>query len=594
MARFYGVLLLLVAAQARAEVNQCHVVEVRLTPGMVASSLTTRHEASQIVAWVETLDGTYVDTIYITQQTGRYGLGNRPGRYDFNSGPMWPYGRRTTTFPVWTHRKTPSTFPEVVFQNVEGVNQTCQTNCLNQGKPLSQCMSECANPAECESLINDPAAPQPMAFADCGDNNLSHPFDQSSREAHYCQPYQPNDPKWLQADAMTCATIAFTDKGKFSESGRVSMYPPRGDLIRAQPDAPSVDMFREMDRFDAVSQATPPPNLAAKIVWSIPHDLPNGEYVMWLEVAQAFDHNATYNTTAYPAPPSSGSKAIYWSSYGMPYRGQPSIVYKVPFTIGDVATTTTTNTYIGYGDPMGLDGVLRPPDATITTDVPGSGASRLTLVAEGGTQYRVLVNARPEYDYAIPGTPDRLQPMIIGPTNTTLRFIAPGDDGELGQVLGYEVRYMANREMTEANFSEGSIAATTIQPVPAGQLQTVELTGLLPETDYWIGIRAFDDCQNTSSVSIVKVTTADRLVGTVDWCFIATAAYGSLMANDVELLRHFRDSFMKRTILGELAIESYYTFGPAVAGVVGESDLLRATARDALRPLIERVRKLSY
>ena len=593
MSRFFAVLPLLAAATARAELNQCHVVEVKMKPGMVASSLTSRHEPSQIVAWVETVGGSYVDTIFITQQTGRYGLGNRPGRYDFNSGPMWPYGRRTPTFPVWAHRKTPLTFPEVIFQNVEGADQSCMTNCLNQGKTQSQCQSECANPPECESLINDPMSPQPMAYADCGDNNLSHPFDHSSRESHFCQPYQVSDPKWLQADAMTCATVAFTDKGKFSQA-KLSVYPPRADLIRGAPDAPSVEMFKALNQFDAISQATPVPNAAAKIVWSIPKELPTGDYVMWLEVAQAFDHNATYNTAAYPPPPSTGPKGIFWGSYGLPYRGQPSIVYKVPFTIGDVMTTSTTAAYAGYGDPVGVDGMLRAPDMTITTDVAGSGADRLMLVTEGGTQYRVLVNARPEYDYALPGAPTRVQPLTIGATDLKLRFIAPGDDGELGKVLGYQVRYMANREMTAENFLDGSLAATTIDPVTSGQLQIVELTGLLPETDYWIGIRAFDDCQNTSDVTIVKVTTADRVVGEVDWCFVATAAYGSVMANDVELLRHFRDSFMKRTIFGELAIESYYTFGPALAGMVGESDLLRASARDALAPIIERVRRLSY
>jgi hypothetical protein len=133
-----------------------------------------------------------------------------------------------------------------------------------------------------------------------------------------------------------------------------------------------------------------------------------------------------------------------------------------------------------------------------------------------------------------------------------------------------------------------------VTPVEPGFMQVVELTGLLAETDYWIGIRAFDDCRNTSTLQVVKVTTADREVAAVDWCFVATAAYGSAMANDVELLRHVRDTLMKRTIFGELAIETYYTFGPALAGVVGESDLLRATARTVLRPIVAAVRGLRF
>jgi hypothetical protein len=47
-------------------------------------------------------------------------------------------------------------------------------------------------------------------------------------------------------------------------------------------------------------------------------------------------------------------------------------------------------------------------------------------------------------------------------------------------------------------------------------------------------------------------------------------------------------------VLGELAVEAYYTFGPPVAGVIGESDLLRTMVRTMLEPLVDAVRKLRY
>jgi hypothetical protein len=148
--------------------------------------------------------------------------------------------------------------------------------------------------------------------------------------------------------------------------------------------------------------------------------------------------------------------------------------------------------------------------------------------------------------------------------------------------------------MTTATFADAMAVAATVIPGDPGTVQTLQLDGLLPETDYWIGVRAYDDCQNTSNVSIMKFTTADRQTGEVNACFVATAAYGSIMANDVELLRHFRDSMMRSTALGELAIETYYTFGPAVAGVVGESELLRMTARDVLGPIVGWVRGVAF
>ena len=567
--------LLVFAARAEAEVGQCHVVDVKFTPGMPLPTAGQRHEPSQIVIWVETADGEYKHTVFVTQQVGRFGLANRPGRFDFNSGPMWPYGRRETVFPVWAHRK-PEKFQAVVFQNCCGYDL------------------ESDDPDYCQTLVNDPSIPVPRdrAYSDCAENNLSHPFSDSSREPHFCQPFQPTDSKWVKADAMSCATIAFTDKGKFSTS-RTSLYPPRVDLSRTVNDSPSVELYRAMNPFDAVSGATPVPGLPATITWPLPDDMTPGNYVLYVEVAQAFDHNATYSTDAYPSPTGTGDQSINWSSYGLPYRGQPSIIYKAPFVIGDTMSTGTTMTYEGYGDPTGADGAIRPPDSTITTDTPGSGASRLQLVSEDGLMYRLYVNARPELDFALPSTPEHLEVVSVKSTAATLRFVAPGDDGQLGKVSGYEIRYLANTPLTEANFQDGLALAAAVTPVEPGALQTVELAGLLPETDYYVGIRAFDDCRNTSALTVIEVTTADRAVGEVGWCFVATAAYGSLMANDVELLRHVRDSLLQKTILGELAVETYYTFGPAVAGVIGESDALRGIARDMLAPVIAWVRRLA-
>ena len=105
-----------------------------------------------------------------------------------------------------------------------------------------------------------------------------------------------------------------------------------------------------------------------------------------------------------------------------------------------------------------------------------------------------------------------------------------------------------------------------------------------------MGIRAFDDCRNTGDIQMTSFKTPARAIGEVDACFVATAAYGSVMAADVQMLRHMRDSVLRKSVLGELAIETYYTFGPAVAGVVGESELLRATAREALEPIVRFVR----
>ncbi|MBS1121138.1 MAG: Fibronectin type domain protein [Deltaproteobacteria bacterium] len=519
--------LFLAPGGATAQGN-CTVVDVDFTP----AANSQNPSAPQIVAWIEDTSGNYLDTIYITQLTGTFGIGNRPGRFDFNSGPNWPYGRRPTVFPVWSHRHGLS-WDEVVFQNAD-------------------------------------------------ESNLSHPFNNSSREAHFCRPLMPTEEAW---DAVTCASQAYTDKGVLKPGGNKSFYPPRNDVARATPDDPSVDMYDVLNPFDAVSQATPPAGTPATISWPVPETLPFGDYVLFVEVSREFDMNASYNETVF-APPD----GIPWAEYGLPYRGQPSVVYKMPFALNAASTTALVSDYLGYGDPDGVDGNVRAPDDTITTNVPGSGAARLQLVSRDNSTYRVRLVSKPQVDFDPPAGPGALQLVTSTSRDATIGFVAPGDDGTVGKVTKYEIRMLAGQDMTAETFETGTLVTTPVVPVIAGTPQSFRLDGLLPETDYSVGIRAFDDCRNTGEVSVLSFTTAPRDVGDVDACFIATAAYGSVMASDVELLRHFRDSLLRKTVLGELAVETYYTFGPAVSGVVGESDLLRATAREVLRPIVRRVR----
>ena len=522
------VALVLAPTPAAAEGN-CTTVELQFLPAVQAGNPF----APQIVAWLERPDGTFVETIFITQQTGTFGIGNRPGRYDFNSGPAWPYGRRVTVFPVWAHKHGLS-WDALVFQNDD-------------------------------------------------DSNLSHPFNESSREMHFCRPLQPEEP---QFDAMTCASQAFTDKG--APGTGTSKYPPRNDLQRETPDHPSVELYAMLNPFDSVSQATPPAGTLATVSYAVPETLPAGDYVLMLEVSREFDMNGTYNPQTFPPP-----AQIPWSDYGEPYRGQPSVLYRVPFTLAsDGERTAIAVDYVGYGDPDGLDGNVRVPDSTITTDVAGSGAARLQLVSRDGETYRVRVVARPQEDLAAPGIPADVQVLDASANRATISFIAPGDDGTTGRARRYEIRYLASGEITPETFDTGTLVSTVVVPANAGGTQTFALEDLLAETEYSVGIRAVDDCSNVGELAVLNFITEPRDAGQVDACFIATAAYGSTMANDVGMLRRFRDVMLKQSPLGELAVETYYTFSPALSGVVGESDLLRATARDLLSPVISRVRGL--
>lgn len=69
-------------------------------------------------------------------------------------------------------------------------------------------------------------------------------------------------------------------------------------------------------------------------------------------------------------------------------------------------------------------------------------------------------------------------------------------------------------------------------------------------------------------------------------CFIATAAYGSAYAPEVEFLRSFRDSVLLNCWPGKAFVRFYYRVSPPLAGFIAHSELLRIMVRFALRPIM--------
>jgi len=69
-------------------------------------------------------------------------------------------------------------------------------------------------------------------------------------------------------------------------------------------------------------------------------------------------------------------------------------------------------------------------------------------------------------------------------------------------------------------------------------------------------------------------------------CFIATAAFGSPLAGQVQILRQFRDLYLMTNDFGRQFVSWYYRNGPEAANYIKDKPLLKAAVRVALYPLI--------
>ncbi len=88
--------------------------------------------------------------------------------------------------------------------------------------------------------------------------------------------------------------------------------------------------------------------------------------------------------------------------------------------------------------------------------------------------------------------------------------------------------------------------------------------------------------------AITLCATPSKVVGLLDdkSCFIATAAFGSDMAPEVQSFRDFRNEFLLSNKLGRAVVKFYYKHSPFYAHMIAESELTKMIVRGALWPLL--------
>jgi hypothetical protein len=517
----------------------------------------------QIAVWLESADrSVFVDTLFVTNQVGARGIGNRPGLYNFVSSPKFPYGKRQMALPIWAHSQG-HLYPAVVFQDVDmGGNHGA---CSGEGR---------------------------IGFHEAC----------SSPEPYYCRPLMGVE----IVDAITCPSALFnSSKGHFDMTLPPSYYPPRNDLGSSASNFISRDCdivgdsitgctvdsetYMGVNGLDAVAQATPVYGTPYSATWEIPAALAAGDYAVMVEVNKEFDSNTFHNGTNHPSVEDAGL-----ASYGLSGNfGQPSVVYRVPIHLdGTVNVSAAIDQIQGYSDWTGASGTIIPRDTTITTDAAGSGEGRLMEISGPAGMGRVQVSVENCSCDPQPPAPGMVSNLSVDQTQTTavsavVHFDNASANGSA--VSGYEIRYAAT-EATTLTPDQFSQATRVDDPVTPGQPSSEALQvlqNLKPSTHYVVGIRSQGPCNGQSDVAMIDFMTPSQQFTKLSGCFVATAAYGSEMDPQVAALRALRDTVRPRSGLVAAVVDLYYRSGPAAAAVISRSDTARTLARQLLAPAAE-------
>jgi len=170
--------------------------------------------------------------------------------------------------------------------------------------------------------------------------------------------------------------------------------------------------------------------------------------------------------------------------------------------------------------------------------------------------------------YEIP-TPDNPLTIFI---DSPGKVIISVSNGEIATVLGETTSGEFTIYHDDYNFMEGTMLI-------ANHINDYTLKE-------WTDVSTFSKNGSTESA---KETTSVK-TGNGGGCLIATAAYGSEMAPQVQLLREIRDNQLMNTESGSAFMtgfnELYYSFSPTIADMQRENPMFKEAVKLGITPMI--------
>lgn len=156
----------------------------------------------------------------------------------------------------------------------------------------------------------------------------------------------------------------------------------------------------------------------------------------------------------------------------------------------------------------------------------------------------------------------------ISPTSATLNM-----QYSVGNYTSIQVRFVYKKS-TDSYWSYTNWASKTADGTHAELV-----TELNSNTEYEFAAQLkYNDTLEGSVLQFTTATSFTPLSG--GGCFIATAAYGTPMAKQIDVLREFRDVVLLESTTGSQFVALYYRLSPPVADFISANSFLRTLVRE--------------
>jgi len=188
----------------------------------------------------------------------------------------------------------------------------------------------------------------------------------------------------------------------------------------------------------------------------------------------------------------------------------------------------------------------------------------------------------------------------------TIAQIPPSSDGNYSTIVkaagmisaegDYTVKAKWGAQSNETVFKFGGISGAPVVEEEVPEPTQTQVVDEEPEVDEEPVMESSQPICGPGTVLKNNVCVAEQQKG--GGCLIATAAFGSEMAPQVQFLREIRDNTVLQTQSGSTFMtgfnQFYYSFSPAIADYERENSAFKETVKIAITPMLTSLAILNY